>query len=578
MIAVASLLLGCGGTGSDTSTLSNNTESVTEVTSGNSGSVDITSAEDIKTIHITDDIQIKSLGVAKNIHSKITLGSVPKDIFLLLSNYGKSSGSVTVRHNAKRINRSYSETYFKRDSYDLARILHRPPYIDRFSRKVASLLTRESDPLARRMKATKRAKYSVDSFHTFSLDDTGNQITRATLRKVIADINTSFGLKSLNIWVSDDSFGSNCGKAKCVTQPMVDELASRFLQSGADNDIYDWVTNIYGEEWGKDATNKYPALITPTDEITILLTDIDDDNRTDGGVIGFFWSKDNFVKSSNITGSNEMIMFYIDALLFANLTPTDTAWRVDNFWPKEVISTLTHEFQHMIHFYQKEILRLPKSGQNTDVWINEMLSETTEDIVATKIHYDGPRGVVYTDGSAGSPNNTKGRYPIFNQFNRASLTQWNNQLSDYSKVNAFGAYLIRNYGGAKLLHDIMYNKFTDEKAIEYAVHQSPNGVDKTFHDLIREWGIAVLLSDHTNLINMPTYNAGDFTLDTYNGSTYELGSINFFNYHPTPTIFQTSGDIASDGNYYYRVGSGVTGDIDIDIELNGETEATLIVK
>jgi hypothetical protein len=78
---------------------------------------------------------------------------------------------------------------------------------------------------------------------------------------------------------------------------MVDKLADTFLKTGSDNDIYDWVTNIYENEWGSD-TNGYSGLIGNNDEITILLTDIDDNDNPEGGAIGFFWSKDNFTKSS----------------------------------------------------------------------------------------------------------------------------------------------------------------------------------------------------------------------------------------------------------------------------------------
>jgi len=90
----------------------------------------------------------------------------------------------------------------------------------------------------------------------------------------------------LNVWVSDDSFdGPGCTKARCVTQTMVDALADQFLKTGSDNDIYDWVTNIYGEEWGSDAQVKYSNLIAANSEITILLTDIDNDNSPNGVMV-----------------------------------------------------------------------------------------------------------------------------------------------------------------------------------------------------------------------------------------------------------------------------------------------------
>ena len=350
---------------------------------------------------------------------------------------------------------------------------------------------------------------------------------------------------------------------------MVDQLAETFLMSGLDNDIYDWVTNIYEAEWGDD-TNDYTGLIAANNEITILLTDIDGDNNPNGGVIGFFWSKDNLDKAI-ISGSNERLMFYADAVMFANGEGT---WDMNDFWPKEMVSTLAHEFQHMINFYQKYILL----DTDSDTWINEMLSETTEDLIATKIQHIGPRGVEYTDGSAGPTDNRNGRYPLFNENNTLSLTSWNNQLEDYSKVNAFGTYLIRNYGGAELLHDIMHNTYADKQAIVDAVNKSADGLGKTFDNLLSEWGTAVLLSDNDNLIDVPFYNTGDFTYSTYNSTTYEMGSINFFNYNPLPTIYTTAGRVSAQGNYYYKVGNNLTGDITINLELNGQTEATLIAK
>lgn len=356
---------------------------------------------------------------------------------------------------------------------------------------------------------------------------------------------------------------------------MVNQLAEKFLKSQSDNDIYDWVTNIYGKEWGSDAHSKYQEVIDANNEITILLTDIDQDNNPNGGVIGFFWSKDNITKS-NLAGSNERVMFYADAIMFANEKDGDPGWNITDPFPMEMVSTLAHEFQHMIHFYQKTLLRT-SDGTATDTWIDEMLAETTEDIVATKIRSNGPRAVSPDNGDAGDANNKKGRYPLFNQNNTLSLTAWTT-YADYAKVSAFGTFLIRNYGGAQLLHDIMHNAYTNEEAVLDAVHKSADGADKSFDDLLREWGVAVLLSDHDSLENLPFYNTGDFTYSTFGNSTYAMGSINFFNYNPQPTLHTSAGTVSAQGNYYYKIGDNLTGDITIDLQLNGTTEATLVAK
>jgi len=247
----------------------------------------------------------------------------------------------------------------------------------------------------------------------------------------------------------------------------------------------------------------------------------------------------------------------------------------------EMVSTLAHEFQHMIHYYQKTTLLLGV-GETSQTWLDEMLAETTEDLVATKIEHTGSRGVVHTDGSAGGSGNMLGRYVIFNRNNRATLTDWSekNPTPEYSKVNAFGAFLTRNYGGAKILHDIMHNAYSDKRAVTDALAKSTNGngKNKTLGDVISEWGVAVMLSEIISPTDLPTYNTGDFTSDSYGSSTYKLGSINFFNYKDKPKILTTAGKVNPQANYYYKVGTELTGDIDITIKIAADTEATLIVK
>jgi len=526
------------------------------------------------TISITNDYQVESLGTDSTINTTISIDTATsKSLYLVLSNYANISGSTTIIHDPKVIEAAQPRSISLADSIQKPVILRAPQHVQDFNAHAKTLFVNAdmNKPQAKTIAPIDRSEDVEGEEKSFCVDiieSNGNckQYTDATARKVVTGVTTHYGAKTLNIWVSDNSFGSGCPKSRCVTQDMVDELANTFLSSGLDNDIYDWVTNIYEEEWGSTAAAKYSNLIGENNEITILLTDIDEDNKDNGGIVGFFWSKDNF-DASDISGSNERVMFYIDAVMLAN---TDSG----NFWQKEIYSTLAHEFQHMINFYQKYILL----ETSLDTWINEMLSETTEDLVATKIQHIGPRAVDYLDGSAGDPNNSNGRYPLFNENNTISLTTWNNQLEDYSKVSAFGTYIIRNYGGAKLLHDIMHNTYADKQAVVDAVNKSAEGSGKTFDNLLSEWGIAVILSTIESPEDLPTYNTGDFTNNTYNSTTYNMGSINFFNYDPLPTIHTTAGIVQAQGNYYYKIGDNLTGDVTLELELNGQTEATLIAK
>lgn len=514
-----------------------------------------------KEINITSQPQTKTYSNADAIHLRVNIQNSPKDLYVLLSNGGNVSSLPNMTLAPKIAEARQDKVSIPSKSSPLG-VRHAPLSILTYDAKLIGMSGKHEYQVASKKITTfNRQEKHVGDTHTFYLDEEANRnTTDATLKKVVANVETKFGKKTLNIWVSNDSFGSTCTKRKCVTQAMVDDLANQFLAKGSDNDIYDWVTNIFGEEWGEDAQANSNLYIGKHDEISILVTDIGNDNSPNGGVIGYFYSKDN-AKRSVASGSNERLMFYIDSIMLANENTSETDWK------KEIYSTLAHEFQHMIHFYQKAV----KKNMIDDTWINEMLSEATEDVVATKINYSGPRGVDPDVGSAGAPGNKKGRYPLFNSNNTRSLTVWNNDLKDYSNVSAFGTFLTRNYG-VKVLHDILYSNKIHEDAIEAAT-------GKPFVTLLREWGTAVMLSDIVSPTAPPTYNTGDFVYDAYGSSTYKLGSINFFNYDPKPFISNTLGVVRPQANYYYKVGEGLSGSITIDIDgLNGMTDVTLVAK
>ncbi len=320
-------------------------------------------------------------------------------------------------------------------------------------------------------------------------DDTKGKIyTSATCMKAVTDVTTLNGVKNLYIWVENRSIYPSGDRTYQVTQPMVDLLADKFLQQGLNNDIYDWTTAIFGAEWGEtDSSN----LIQNASDIHILLKDIDGDDSITGGVGGYFWAKDNYKKvkpfgtdSGSNLGSNECLLFTLDSVLLA--VPDDgLPWAEDARWPQLLISALAHEFQHMIHFYQKNVLRKVFS----ETWLNEMCSLAAEDFLADKLMVPGPRGVPLDssfDYSAGSAPITKGRLPLFNQYNNESVNVWlygDDVLRSYATSYAFGAYLARNYGGAPFFTKILQSKERGYLALEEAAKSIDPSL--TFSDLLR---------------------------------------------------------------------------------------------
>jgi hypothetical protein len=74
--------------------------------------------------------------------------------------------------------------------------------------------------------------------------------------------------------------------------------------------------------------------------------------------------------------------------------------------------------------------------------------------------------------------------------------------------------------------------------------------DETFARLLERWSAAVLLSDVTQAPAGYRYNTGGWTTASQGGISYNLGSINIFNYVPALTVFNGSGSVPS--SVFYR--------------------------
>ena len=378
-----------------------------------------------------------------------------------------------------------------------------------------------------------------DTFTFLDIDFSGDVVgIPATARAVATD-----GATAVAVWVADQDWGT-C--EECVSQEMAEVVADRFLAPGASNDIYDWVTAIFGDPWGPHGI---PFLIPAESaaEIHILVFDIEGDGfPVYGGsrLIGFFFGKDLFLRDpvdEFTSTSNERLMFYLDAPYLSHRDgPT---WEVTDPAPSIITGTLAHEFQHMIHLYQKGVLR----GTRSETWLNEMASEVAEDLISDQMEANGPRAVAYDDPTAGEPGILRGRLPRYNVYNDMQVTTWDGLLANYSINYALGAYLARTYGGAELFSAIVQSDQAGVAAIEAAL--STLGHSVSFGDVLADWAAATLLSDNTEAPVPLRYNPGTWSSSHTGGVTFRLGSINLFNYLRTAY----SGRLRLEGPYLHSI-------------------------
>jgi hypothetical protein len=563
--------------------------------------------------HDLDDVNPE-----RTVHYTIDVGSSPRDVYLVLTNptSGEIGTPLIENRSVSAVGRSAAQPAMSEGERAVAASMIRSaPFALRDNPEIAgwtpvrpeAVFPRSAAP-ARPYTAAPAPSYSAvpgpDSYTTspapgtgeytestpaydFYYDSTSNSIS-AVLATRVENVPTDYGSKTLEIWVQESEWTTN------VTATMTNELADTFLSDGGtDDDIYDWLSAVFGEEWGSQAAS-YINLIDETDTITILAYPIHiyPDDPGAGGVVGFFWGKDNYLRS-DYAYSNERVMFYIDS---ETLSAGSGVWQITDLWPNEIVSTLGHEFQHMIDFHQQWVLR----GVNTNTWLNEMKSLAAEDLIEYERTQRGPRGIEppqpYDEaswGTSGAPGIVDGRLPLYNLRNDISLTNWgstNDVLESYAIGYAFGAYLGRNFGGADFFAELGRSTLSSpSSAIADAIQRAGGPGGMTLEQLLWRWGGAVLLSDDPAQPTPFRVNADGWMDSTTSGHSYRLGSFNHYYYDyvetstsPDPPYVHT-GDIAVDdmapgSKMLYRVGTGLTGTVELAIDFSEGLDFAVVVK
>ncbi len=213
------------------------------------------------------------------------------------------------------------------------------------------------------------------------------------------------------------------------------------------------------------------------------------------------YSIDSSFKKYALT-SNECQAIHIDSYFL---------WKDVENNTEMVTSTLIHEFQHLLNFCNKGI-------QSYSDWFTEMLSMSAEDVFQSQINLsdtDSPKGRL--NGEFGYPYKGFGYWP-------------GNTDSDvyyaYANAYAFGAYLMRNYGGIRLIHEIATNSYVNKNAITRALQTL--GYNETFESVLKKFGMVYV---NTNSGDSDSLNRS--ISENYNGTTYTLDAINLNEYFVT---------------------------------------------
>ncbi|MDY3886341.1 MAG: hypothetical protein SOZ24_03710, partial [Treponema sp.] len=137
---------------------------------------------------------------------------------------------------------------------------------------------------------------------------------------------------------------------------------------------------------------------------------------------------------------------------------------------------LFHEFQHLENFVNKVVLS--SNNRSVSTWYNEMLSMLSEDIFTDLL------GIALENAPANRLNFFNAYYPLgFYKWRSGSdYSPSGDVYISYANSYAFGAYLLRNFGGIELIKKICQNDFVDEESITKALESLDYGF--TFSDVL----------------------------------------------------------------------------------------------
>ncbi|HEY8470708.1 MAG TPA: hypothetical protein VIL18_13740 [Longimicrobiales bacterium] len=239
-----------------------------------------------------------------------------------------------------------------------------------------------------------------------------------------------------------------------------------------DDPIYDAVVGAFGAPSDIDGDGRIIILFTPVvNEMT--------PRGSQGFIAGFFYGLDLTTEPN----SNRAEIFY-------SLVPDPTGQFSDGRATSDVLRAvppvLAHEFQHMVHFNQRFLLRnRPPEAQ----WLSEGLAHTAEDVVAAVLL---ARGDSRANNFLAS-NLARARLYLADPGGASLINEEPpGSLEERGAQWLFIKYLMGHYGGADLLARLTQTTLTGTSNVTSAT-------GRNWSALLAEWSVALWADDAPEL-------------------------------------------------------------------------------
>ncbi len=338
---------------------------------------------------------------------------------------------------------------------------------------------------------------------SFFVNENYDQIKRSTITATLRAAS-----QHAYVYV-DDAFWSVLGPAQ-----------QGYYKSALENLALEFESRIYPIETGAWGSERTPG-IDGDPRVTILIENLVSGNG------GYFDSIHNY-RRTEASRSNEREMVVISAQSLGTL--------YDKIF-------LGHEFQHLISFNQKEVLR----DTSEEVWLNELRSE----YAATLLGYN----MLSTSSNLGR------RIPTFLSNPSDSITEWPNVSQDYASVAVFAEYLTGRFG-SRILTETLQSPLMGIASLNAWLAR--NGYQERFEDVFLDWMVANVRNDSTarfgytnDILRMihisPLYQATVFP------GTTDISEFGIKPWQPVWYQFNVSDTVSGNGDAVRLDATGISG-------------------
>nr|WP_246880994.1 hypothetical protein [Chromobacterium violaceum] len=239
-----------------------------------------------------------------------------------------------------------------------------------------------------------------------------------------------------------------------VDNAQADALAERFAGS-----VYPLEASVVSEPWGNDIHPSWRSLALPgnTKDVHLVLSRLNDPAKTSGGrLLGYVrWTNALLASAASsmcqgdaecadvIGKSNQALVTFIDLDTFAKADSPGN-WSMKDNGPSLALSTMAHEYLHVLYAYNK-ILRQKPGSAPTTVWENELAAQTMGYLVSADT-YTGGRG---RDANSHPDLRPRGDFEQFLAKPACNLKGWSVAADDYTcypKALALGMQMLHQFG------------------------------------------------------------------------------------------------------------------------------------